>query len=126
MLKSLLKLYAMVVLAAALALIGVNKSFVWMFHDTLTHGERELRKGYAFTLQDYLDRAGPAGRDAALARLNEHAWERFDFVDPDTVPDLSAQQRRDLAELRTSHDSGEEQERDQQKAKGVSRHGPDA
>ena len=31
MLKSLLKLYAMVVVAAALALIGVNKSFVWLF-----------------------------------------------------------------------------------------------
>jgi two-component system OmpR family sensor kinase len=97
-LKSLLKLYAMVVLAAALALIGVNKSFVWLFHDTLTHGEREVRKGYAFTLQDYLDHAGPAGRDAALARLNKNAWEKFDLVDPDTVPDLSAQQRHDLAD----------------------------
>lgn len=98
MFKSLFKLYAMVVLAAALALIGVNKSFVWLFHDTITHGEREVRKGYAFTLQDYLDRAGPAGRDAAIARLNNNAWERFNIVDPDTVPDFSAQQRRDLAE----------------------------
>ena len=72
MLKSLLKLYAMVVVAAALALIGVNKSFVWLFHDTLTHGEREVRKGYAFVLQEYLDRADrtdPAGRDAAIARM---------------------------------------------------------
>ncbi|CAJ0720949.1 Adaptive-response sensory-kinase SasA [Ralstonia edaphis] len=101
MLKSLLKLYAMVVVAAALALIGVNKSFVWMFHDTLTHGEREVRKGYAFVLQEYLDRAdrtGPAGRDAAIARLNKNAWEKFDIVDPDTVPNFSAQQRRDLAD----------------------------
>jgi two-component system OmpR family sensor kinase len=100
-LKSLLKLYAMVVVAAALALIGVNKSFVWMFHDTLTHGEREVRKGYAFVLQEYLDRAdrsGPAGRDAAIARLNKNAWEKFDIVDPDTVPNFSAQQRRDLAD----------------------------
>jgi len=101
MLKSLLKLYAMVVVAAALALIGVNKSFVWLFHDTLTHGEREVRKGYAFVLQEYLDRADrtdPAGRDAAIARLNKNAWEKFDIVDPDTVPDFSAQQRRDLAD----------------------------
>ncbi|CAJ0809030.1 Adaptive-response sensory-kinase SasA [Ralstonia psammae] len=98
MLKSLLKLYAMVVVAAALALIGVNKSFVWLFHDTLTHGEREVRKGYAFVLQDYLDRAGPAGRDAAIARLNKNAWEKFNLVDPDAVPDFSAQQRRDLGE----------------------------
>lgn len=101
MLKSLLKLYAMVVVAAALALIGVNKSFVWMFHDTLTHGEREVRKGYAFVLQEYLDRADrtdPAGRDAAIARLNKNAWEKFDIVDPDTVPSFSAQQRRDLAD----------------------------
>ncbi|HWV06361.1 MULTISPECIES: ATP-binding protein [unclassified Ralstonia] len=101
MLKSLLKLYAMVVVAAALALIGVNKSFVWMFHDTLTHGEREVRKGYAFVLQEYLDhadRADPASRDAAIARLNKNAWETFDIIDADTVPDFSAQQRRDLAE----------------------------
>lgn len=98
MLKSLLKLYAMVVVAAALALIGVNKSFVWLFHDTLTHGEREVRKGYAFVLQDYLDHAGSDGRDAAIARLNKNAWEKFDIIDADTVPDFSAQQRRDLAE----------------------------
>ena len=98
MLKSLLKLYAMVVVAAALALIGVNKSFVWLFHDTLTHGEREVRKGYAFVLQDYLDHAGSDGRDAAIARLNKNAWEKFDLVDPDTVPGFSAQQRRDLAD----------------------------
>lgn len=101
MLKSLLKLYAMVVVAAALALIGVNKSFVWMFHDTLTHGEREVRKGYAFVLQEYLDhadRTDPASRDAAIARLNKNAWEKFDIIDADTVPDFSAQQRRDLAE----------------------------
>jgi len=97
-LKSLLKLYAMVVVAAALALIGVNKSFVWLFHDTLTHGEREVRKGYAFVLQDYLDHAGSDGRDAAIARLNKNAWEKFDIIDADTVPDFSAQQRRDLAE----------------------------
>lgn len=98
MLKSLLKLYAMVVLAAALALIGVNKSFVWLFHDTLTHGEREVRKGYAFTLQDYLDHAPGGDRNAAIARLNKNAWEQFDFVDPDAVPGLSAQQRRDLVD----------------------------
>jgi len=97
-LKSLLKLYAMVVVAAALALIGVNKSFVWLFHDTLTHGEREVRKGYAFVLQDYLDHAGSDGRDAAIARLNKNAWEKFDIIDADTVPDFSAQQRRDLAQ----------------------------
>ncbi|WP_296223492.1 ATP-binding protein [Ralstonia sp. UBA689] len=98
MLKSLLKLYAMVVLAAALALIGVNKSFVWLFHDTLTHGEREVRKGYAFVLQEYLGHAPGGDRDAALARLNKNAWEQFNFVDPDTVPGLTAQQRRDLAD----------------------------
>lgn len=97
MFKSLFKLYAMVVLAAALALVIVNKSFVWLFHDTLTRGEREVRKGYAFALQEYLDHAG-AARDAAIARLNQNAWERFDVVDPATVPALSAQQRRDLAE----------------------------
>ena len=50
MFKSLFKLYAMVVLAAALALVAVNKSFVLLFHDTLTHGEREVRKGYALSL----------------------------------------------------------------------------
>jgi len=96
--KSLFKLYAMVVLAAALAVTCVNKSFVWMFHDTLTHGEREVRKGYAFTLQDYFDHTPAAQRDAAVARLNANAWEKFDFVDPQTVPALSAEQRRDLAE----------------------------
>lgn len=96
MLKSLLKLYAMVVLAAALALVAVNKSFVWLFHDTLTRGEREVRKGYAFALQEYLDHAGTA-RDAAIARLNQNAWEKFDLVDPAAVPALSADQRRDLA-----------------------------
>ncbi|CAG2152790.1 ATP-binding protein [Ralstonia mannitolilytica] len=97
MFKSLFKLYAMVVLAAALALVAVNKSFVLLFHDTLTHGERELRKGYAFALREYLDRAGDA-REAAIARLNDNAWERFDVVDPAAVPALSAQQRRDLAQ----------------------------
>ena len=98
MFKSLFKLYAMVVLAAALALVAVNKSFVLLFHDTLTHGERELRKGYAFALREYLDRAGDA-REAAIARLNDNAWERFDVVDPAAVPALSAQQRLSLIHI---------------------------
>ena len=97
MIRSLIKLYAMVLLAAALALFAVNRSFVWMFHDTLTQGEREVRKGYAFVLQDYLDRAPGGDRAAAIARLNQHAWERFDFVDPAAVPTLSTRQRDDLA-----------------------------
>lgn len=97
MLRSLLRLYLMVLVAISITVFALSRSAGWLFHDTITQGQREARKGYVFTLREYLDRAPGEARHAAIARLNDNALEVFDMVDPATVTDLSAEQRRDLA-----------------------------
>ncbi|MCK4155376.1 ATP-binding protein [Ralstonia pseudosolanacearum] len=98
MLRSLLKLSLMVLVAGSIAILVLNWSAGWLFHDAITQGQREARKGYVFVLRAYLDRFPGASRAAAIQRLNDNAVELFDVVDPGTVADLSAGQRRDLAD----------------------------
>lgn len=49
-------------------------------------------------MREYLDRFPGEARATAIQRLNNNATELFDMVDPDTVADLSTEQRRDLAD----------------------------
>ncbi|MHA6886475.1 ATP-binding protein [Ralstonia pseudosolanacearum] len=96
MLRSLLKLSLMVLVASSIAALALSWSAGWLFHDAITQGQREARKGYVFVLREYLDRFPGEARAAAIRRLNDHAQELFDVVDPGTVADLSAGQRQDL------------------------------
>ncbi|MHA6894329.1 ATP-binding protein [Ralstonia pseudosolanacearum] len=98
MLRSLLKLSLMVLVASSIAALALSWSAGWLFHDAITQGQREARKGYVFVLREYLDRFPGEARAAAIRRLNDHAQELFDVVDPDTVVDLSAEQRQDLVD----------------------------
>ncbi len=98
MLRSLLKLSLMVLVAGSVAVMALSWSAGWLFHDAITQGQREARKGYAFVLREYLDRFPGEARADAIRRLNDNAAELFDVVDPGMVVDLSAGQRRDLAD----------------------------
>lgn len=98
MLRSLLKLSLMVLVASSIAALALSWSAGWLFHDAITQGQREARKGYVFVLREYLDRFPGEARAAAIRRLNDHAQELFDVVDPDTVVDLSAEQQQDLVD----------------------------
>ncbi|AOY94818.1 two-component sensor histidine kinase [Cupriavidus sp. USMAA2-4] len=96
MVRSLLKLYLLVMLAAAAAVIGINKTFIPLFHDIITAAERENRKGYVFALQHYLDQFPGARRDEGLRYLQAHALERFDMARATDIARLDASQQRDL------------------------------
>ncbi|MEQ6351894.1 ATP-binding protein [Ralstonia pseudosolanacearum] len=98
MFRSTLKLSLMMLVAGAIAVQALSWSAGWLFHDTLTQGQREGRKGYVFLLREYLDRFPGEARATAIQRLNNNATELFDMVEPDTVADLSTEQRRDLAD----------------------------
>ncbi|CBJ49803.1 ATP-binding protein [Ralstonia solanacearum] len=98
MLRSLLKLYFVILVAVAVAILVAIKTFGWLFHDTLTQSEREARRGYVFALREYLGHASGEARSAAIQQLNDNALEVFTMVDPATLADLGAEQRRDLAD----------------------------
>ncbi|BCL95941.1 hypothetical protein MAFF211491_03930 [Ralstonia solanacearum] len=98
MFRSTLKLSLMMLVAGAIAVQALSWSAGWLFHDTLTQGQREGRKGYVFLLREYLDRFPGEARATAIQRLNNNATELFDMVELDTVADLSTEQRRDLAD----------------------------
>ncbi|EHP42250.1 transmembrane sensor histidine kinase transcription regulator protein [Cupriavidus basilensis OR16] len=97
MVRSLLKLYLLVILAAAAAVTAINTTFIPLFHEHFTATERENRRGYAFTLSQYLGPQRGKDRDAALSILQEQAREKFDLVDAASLTHLDAQQLADLA-----------------------------
>ncbi|MDR3382880.1 ATP-binding protein [Cupriavidus basilensis] len=97
MVRSLLKLYLLVILAAAGAVTVINNTFIPLFHEHFTETERESRKGYAFTLSQFLGPQQGPEREAALAILQKHSRELFDLVDAASLTHLDAQQRSDLA-----------------------------
>jgi len=69
MLRSLIRLYLIVLLGGGLAIVFVDQSFSQLFHERVTENLRESVKAYAFVLTDYLERHPGEQRAAALAEL---------------------------------------------------------
>ena len=98
MYRPIFRLYLMILIAAALTMFAMSESFVWIFHDTITEGHRENRKGYVYLLQQYIEHAKQEGTtQESIARLNHHALEKFSILDPQTISGLSERQVKDLA-----------------------------
>ncbi|WP_035056257.1 ATP-binding protein [Andreprevotia chitinilytica] len=96
MLRPLIKLYLLVCLGVAAAVLFINYAFIPMFHERFSADVREGYKGYVFVLTDYLERHSGAERAAALARLQENAQERFRVLSQADVARLSSKEQRDL------------------------------
>ncbi|WP_133649526.1 ATP-binding protein [Paraburkholderia flava] len=97
MLRSLIRLYLVVVLCGGLAIAFVNYSFVRLFHERVTENTRDAVKAYAFVLTDYLARHPGAQRADALAELRRHGSEGFSLLTmADVIPLLDDTQLRDL------------------------------
>ncbi|KJK26219.1 histidine kinase [Burkholderiaceae bacterium 16] len=98
MVRSLLKLYLLVMLAAAAAVVAINYTFIPLFHEQFTESERVNRQGYAFVLSEYLAQHPGELRKGALEKLQAHALERFKLADDAELSRLDARQRQDIAD----------------------------
>jgi len=97
MLRSLIRLYLIVLLGGGVAIVFVDQSFSQMFHERVTENLRGSIKAYAFVLTDYLERHPGEQRAAALAELQKHADEGFSLLTmKDVIPVLDGEQLRDL------------------------------
>ncbi|SDI59226.1 ATP-binding protein [Paraburkholderia phenazinium] len=97
MLRSLIRLYLIVLLTGGAVIVFVNVSFDYFFHDRVTAKVRERTSVYAFVLTDYLERHPGAQRAAALAELQKHRDNDFSVLTlQDVVPLLDAPRLHDL------------------------------
>ncbi|MFK4446161.1 two-component system OmpR family sensor kinase [Caballeronia udeis] len=97
MLRSLIRLYLIVLLGGGLAIVFVDQSFSQLFHHRVTQNVRDSVKAYAFVLTDYLERHPGEQRAAALAELQQHGEEGFSLLTmKDVIPVLDTEQLRDL------------------------------
>ena len=97
MLRSLIRLYLIVLLGGGLAIAFVSHYFVQVFHERITADQRESVKAYTFVLSDYLQRHPGEQRAAALAELQRHGDEGFSLLTlKDVIPLLDRDQLRDL------------------------------
>lgn len=98
MLRSLIRLYLIVLLGGGLAIAFINHYFVQFFHDRVTESQRENIRVDAFLLADYLERHPGAQRAAALAELQKIGGAGFSIL---TMKDMAALVNRDtLRDLR--------------------------
>ncbi|MFM0211953.1 ATP-binding protein [Paraburkholderia sediminicola] len=98
MLRSLIRLYLIVVIGGGLAIAFVNTSFSQLFHERVTQTERDADRTYAFVLEDYLQRHAGPERAAALEELKKHGSEGFRLMTTDEVEPLVG--KRQWRELR--------------------------
>lgn len=98
MLRSLIRLYLIVVIGGGLAIAFVNTSFSQLFHERVTQTERGADRTYAFVLEDYLQRHAGPERAAALAELKKHGSDGFRLMTTDEVEPLVG--KRQWRELR--------------------------
>ncbi|WP_048813688.1 two-component system sensor histidine kinase BprS, partial [Burkholderia mallei] len=107
MLRSLVRLYLVVVVCASAAILFINTSFTRFFYERISSAARETLSTYAFVLNDYLERHPGASRQPALRELAKHGNEGFGFMSIDDARKLlSAEQQRDLdrGEIAISYD----------------------
>ncbi len=99
MIRSLFKLYLIVVLSVAAAVAGIQYGLLPQLHQQLSEIERESSKTYNYLLARYLDQQD-IRREAALARLQANASERFALIGMDDVLHLGERRLRDLRDGR--------------------------
>lgn len=107
MLRSLVRLYLVVVVCASAAILFINTSFTRFFYERISSAARETLSTYVFVLNDYLERHPGASRQPALRELAKHGNEGFGFMSIDDARKLlSAEQQRDLdrGEIAISYD----------------------
>ncbi|KUY56125.1 ATP-binding protein [Burkholderia sp. RF2-non_BP3] len=80
MLRSLIKLYLIVILCCAAAIVFIQWSFNRIFYERVAQAQRNALTTYAFVLNDYLERHPGGKRSLALRELAQHGNERFGFV----------------------------------------------
>lgn len=97
MLRSLIKLYLLVVLGVGLSIALINHAFPLLFRERITEEVRESFQAFTFVLNDYVQRHPGAQRDAALAELRRQAGTRFELLTlEDLAPRLNPDQLNDL------------------------------
>ncbi|PQV47009.1 ATP-binding protein [Paraburkholderia sp. BL21I4N1] len=97
MLRSLIRLYLVVLIAGAIAIVFINQSFGKLFHGRVTTLERNVNNVYAFVLDDYLQRHPGAERGAALAELQKHGRNGFTLTNlADVKAELNEERWREL------------------------------
>ncbi|MFL6642980.1 MAG: ATP-binding protein [Paraburkholderia fungorum] len=97
MLRSLIRLYLIVLIGGGLTIAFINISFSQLFHERVTQTERDTDRTYAFVLDDYLQRHAGPERAAALEELKKHGAQDFKLMTTDEVkPLVSERQWREL------------------------------
>jgi two-component system, OmpR family, sensor kinase len=108
MLRSLIKLYLVLLACGAVGIFIVNNSFQRVFYERFAQSARESLSTYRFVLSDYLDRHPGDARRGALEALNQHGSDGFSLTHLDAVrPLLSDAQWRDMmrGEIVLSYDA---------------------
>ena len=83
MLRSLIRLYLIVLIGGGLTIAFINISFSQLFHERVTQTERDTDRTYAFVLDDYLQRHVGPERAAALDELKKHGAQDFKLMTTD-------------------------------------------
>lgn len=97
MLRSLIKLYLLVVLGVGLSVALINHAFPLLFRERLTEEARESFRAFVFVLNDYVQRHPGAEREVALAELRRQAGDRFELLTlEELAPRLNPEQLNDL------------------------------
>ncbi|MFM0596694.1 ATP-binding protein [Paraburkholderia dilworthii] len=97
MLRSLVRLYLVVLIAGAIAIVFINQSFGKLFHGRVTTLERNVNNVYAFVLDDYFRQHPGAERGPALAELKKHGRNGFTLTNlADVKTELSEERWREL------------------------------
>ncbi|EYC51385.1 histidine kinase [Hylemonella gracilis str. Niagara R] len=97
MLRSLIKLYLLVVLGAGLSVALINHAFPLLFRERITEEARESFRAFTFVLKEYVQRYPGAQREAVLAELRRQAGTRFELLTlEDLAPRLNPEQLNDL------------------------------
>ncbi|MFM0499219.1 ATP-binding protein [Paraburkholderia caffeinilytica] len=99
MLRSLIRLYLIVVIGGGLAIVFINQSFTFLFYERGTEAERLADSAYSFVLDDYLQRHAGPQRAEALAQLQQHGRNGFALMTIDDVkPRVGERQWHELLE----------------------------
>ncbi len=96
MIRSLIRLYFLVVIAVAAAVITIDTTFSILFHDQITRTARESLRGYAFAVSQYLERYEGQARTEAIDKMSRNSHEQFQLLSVDALTNLNAKQRQDL------------------------------
>lgn len=97
MLRSLIRLYLVVLIAGAIAIVFINQSFGKLFHGRVTTLERNVNNVYAFVLDDYFRQHSGAEREPALAELKKHGRNGFTLTNlADVKAELNEARWREL------------------------------